>query len=184
MAGQGRGQHISAIALEMADQKPPPPLSARDSDTSWASTEESSPTLSQVSKESLSRIVIQTMDHFQENDSQIISEIFPEAKDFLKERLALSIEKRRNRFLDRRPQHGGARTSSNKPKSLVELESRNFAENPGSESSSAKSAEAQRWKIKECFPKELKIDGSQSHFVCHICFCSMPSEEAKGDLWM
>ena len=168
----------------MADQKPPLPTSAHDPDTSRASTEKSSPALSQVFKESLSRIAIQTMDQFQDNAPQIISEKFSEAKDFLKERLALSIERRRARLLDRRPQHDEARAPSDKPRSLAELESKHSAENPGSESSSAKSAEAQRWKIKECFPKELEIDNSQSHFVCHICFRSTRSEEAKGDLWM
>jgi hypothetical protein len=124
------------------------------------------------------------MDKFQENESQIISEKFPEAKDFLKERLALSIERRRTRLLDRRSQHDEVRVPSNKSRSFTELESKNSTENPGSETSSAKTAEAQKWKVQECFPKELEIDNSQSQFLCHICFRSTPSEEAKGDLWM
>jgi hypothetical protein len=124
------------------------------------------------------------MDKFQENESQIISEKFPEAKDFLKERLALSIERRRTRLLDRRSQHDEVRVASNKSRSFTELESKNSTENPRSETSSAKTAEAQKWKVQECFPKELEIDNSQSHFLCHICFRSTPSEEAKGDLWM
>ena len=158
--------------------------SAFDPDVNRLSAEKSSLASSQVSKEDSCRVEVKTKDQLQNKDSQVISEKFPEAKEYLKDRLAVSIERRRNRFLGWRRQNDESRASGNNCRSLTELESKHCPVNPGSEAGIIISAESQRWRTKQCFPKEPEIESSQSDFICHICFRATPSEEAKGDLWM
>jgi hypothetical protein len=173
----------------MEDQIQPPPPPAHENDIGVA--EECSPKHPQDFKvdpyetavKDPGRITTQMRKKIREEASQIVSQKCPEAKEFLKERLAISIERRRTRFLYRR-QEDEASARAKKTRTLTEFETKHFRKPLELERGSIKSTESMRWKNKEDFPKPPKTESSQSHLVCQICFFSIPSEEAKGDLWM
>jgi hypothetical protein len=129
-------------------------------------------------------IAIKSSDQSQQDVCQTISRRFPEAKDFLKERLATSIERRRARFLKSQQQDKEARLSSTKSGTSTDLESKHSGKSLETETGSPKSTDTMRWQNQEDLPKSPEIGSSQTHFVCQICFLSTSSKEAKGDSWM
>ena len=122
---------------------------------------------------------------FREQASQILSYMFPKAKEFLLERFAISVEQRRARFLDWQTQGTGAENCSKRARELTEFEEdRNFQKPPELQDPPAQSKECTKWNNINELPKPPGINHSKSHFICNICFRSTPLEEAAGDLWL
>jgi hypothetical protein len=168
----------------MEDQILPQPPAYEDG-TSVTIVKESSPMLLEVSNEKPGHITIKTGEKFLEA-SRLISEKFPEAHDFCKERLAISIERRQARLLSWRQHDAGVGTCGGNTRSLTDIETGHSHKRLEPQKGPADVAESMsmRWKNKEDFPRPPKIEALQSHFVCQICSLSMPSEEAEENLWM
>lgn len=118
----------------------------------------------------------------QEEAFEIVSESFPQAKVFLKERLADSIQQRQARLSSWRQEHREAKPSERAVGASKEAKQSDKCTE--SNESSTRSVESMRWNTGGDLPKAPKIEHSQKHFVCQICFLPTPPEEAKGDLWM
>lgn len=115
-----------------------------------------------------------------EEANALISKQFPDAREYLKRRLADSIESRNELLSHWRDQDEDVRASRQTAKE--ENDALNL--NPGEPNSWDSFHYGMiKWANLEYFSKPPVIVESQPNVTCTICFLSMPKKEATGDLW-
>lgn len=115
-----------------------------------------------------------------DGDLIFVSQMFPTARTFLKERLSNSIKQRRSRLSDSKEAAEVAAAECGP----TESESVSCQKPLVTEIDTLWSREITRWKRVETFPTPPKVNDLQSHFVCPVCSLPRPIVEASGDLWM
>lgn len=123
---------------------------------------------------------------FQKYAAQVVALEIPEAENFLKERIAISIAHRCNRFLYRKQHDQNSRKAilATSMEYVTTIEPQYFRMTAGSVSGSGKPTPPRRWENRRNFPKAPKLEANASHFVCPLCLIRSPVKETEEKLWM